>query len=73
MRELPTKWTKPETFLRRLEMPIILIIGGLQLGLALSFLDTTVWRVATAIPFAGAGLALAAGLYVAIRYMDDWA
>lgn len=73
MRELPTKWTKPETFLRCLEMPTILVIGGLQFGLALSFLDTTVWRVATVIPFAGAGLALTAGLYIAIRYMDDWA
>jgi hypothetical protein len=72
MRELLTKWTKPETFLRRLEMPIILVIGGLQFGLALTILDAAVWRVATVIPFAGAGLALVAGIYVAIRYVDDW-
>jgi hypothetical protein len=72
MQELPTKW-KPEIFLRCLEMPIILAIGGLQFGFALSILDAAVWRMATAIPFAGAGLALLAGIYVAVRYADEWA
>jgi hypothetical protein len=72
MQELPTKW-KPETFLRCLEMPIIMAIGGLQFGLALSILDAAVWRMATAIPFAGAGLALLAGFYLAVRYVDEWA
>ena len=73
MRELLTKWAKPETYLRRLEMPIILAIGGVQLGLALCILDAAVWRLATVIPFAGAGLALLCGIYVAIRYVDEWA
>jgi hypothetical protein len=54
-------------------MPIILAMGGLQFGFALSILDSAVWRLATAIPFAGAGLALLAGIYVAVRYVDDWA
>jgi hypothetical protein len=72
MQELPTRW-KPETVLRCLEMPIILAMGGLQFGFALSILDSAVWRLATVIPFAGAGLALLAGIYVAVRYVDDWA
>jgi hypothetical protein len=72
MQELSTKW-KPEIFLRGLEMPIILAIGGLQFGFALSILDAAVWRMATTIPFAGAGLALLAGIYVAVRYADEWA
>ncbi len=73
MQELPTKGKKPETFLRRLEMPFILVIDGLHLGVAISMLDAAVWRVATVIPFAGAGLALLAAIYVAVRYVDDWA
>ena len=72
MQELSTRW-KPETFLRCLEMPMILAIGSLQFGFALSILDGTVWRMATAIPFAGAGLALLAGFYVSVRYANDWA
>ena len=71
MQELSTRW-KPETLLRCLEMPIILAISGLQFGLALSFLDTAVWRMATTIPFTGAGLALLVGFYVAVRYVDEW-
>lgn len=72
MQELSTRW-KPETFLRCLEMPMILAIGCLQFGFALSILDATVWRMATAIPFAGAGMALLAGIYVSVRYANDWA
>ncbi|MGE0034275.1 MAG: hypothetical protein AB7S93_01425 [Xanthobacteraceae bacterium] len=72
MQERPTRW-KPETVLQCLEMPIILAMGGLQFGFALSILDSAVWRLATVIPFAGAGLALLAGIYVAVRYVDDWA
>jgi hypothetical protein len=63
---------KPEAFLRRLEMPLIMVIGGLQFGFAISMLDAAVWRVATAIPFTGAGLALFAAIYVSARYADDW-
>lgn len=72
MREFLTKWTRPERCLRRLEIPIILTICVVQFGFALSIIDATVWRVATVIPFTSAGIALVAGIYVAIRYADDW-
>ena len=56
-----------------LEMPIMLTICALQLGLALSIVDAAIWRVAMAIPFTCAGMVLFAAIYAAIRYADDWA
>ncbi len=57
MRELLTKWTRPESNLRRIEIPIILTICVVQFGIALSIIDATVWRVATVIPFTSAAVA----------------
>ncbi len=72
MRELLTKWTRPESNLRRIEIPIILTICVVQFGIALSIIDATVWRVATVIPFTSAAIALIAGIYMALRHADDW-
>ena len=73
MRGPLNKWTRPETVLSCLEMPIMLTICALQLGLALSIVDAAIWRVAMAIPFTCAGMVLFAAIYAAIRYADDWA
>ena len=72
MRDLLTKWTRPERYLLRLQIPVILTICVVQFGFAMSIIDTTVWRVATVIPFTSAGVALVAGIYLALRYADDW-
>jgi hypothetical protein len=72
MREWLSKWTRPENYLRRLEIPMILTICVTQFGIALSIIDATVWRVATVIPFTSAAIALTAGIYVALRHADDW-
>ena len=66
------KWPRPERRLCRLEIPVILTICAVQFFFAFSILDATVWRVATVIPFGCAGIALVAGIYVAIRHTDDW-
>jgi len=72
MEHLSSRWTQARAKVARLEIPVILAICAVQLCFALSILDTTVWRVATVIPFGCAGISLFAGIYVAIRHADDW-